>query len=88
MNKKIKIHIRNNHWKHGSLPCDPEGEKNVTITKEIFETELNKSPELRDKIEYLIDWDDDHFVSSMKNSDILLWLGFSNQKFKRNCSKF
>ena len=53
MNKKIKIHIRNNHWKHGCLPCDPEGEKNVTITKEIFETELNKSPELRDKIEYL-----------------------------------
>ena len=29
---KIKIHIRNNHWKKGFLPCDPEGEKNNTIT--------------------------------------------------------
>ena len=32
--KKIKIHIRNNHWKKDSLPCDLEGEKNNTITKE------------------------------------------------------
>ena len=54
MNKKIKIHIRNNHWKHGSLPCDPECELNSTITKEEFEKGLNKNPELRDKIEYLI----------------------------------
>ena len=34
---KIKIHIRNNHWKEGFLPCDEEGEKNNTITKEEFE---------------------------------------------------
>ena len=31
--KKIKIHIRNNHWKEGFLPCDPEGEKHSTITQ-------------------------------------------------------
>ena len=31
--KKIKIHIRNNHWKEGFLPCDPEGEKHSTITE-------------------------------------------------------
>ena len=30
--KKIKIHIRNNHWKEGFLPCDPEGEKHSAIT--------------------------------------------------------
>ena len=28
MSDKIKIHIRNNHWKTGFLPCDFEGEKN------------------------------------------------------------
>jgi hypothetical protein len=33
MSQKIKIHIRNNHWKEGFLPCDEEGEKNNTITK-------------------------------------------------------
>ena len=32
--KKIKIHIKNNHWAPGSFPTDAEGEKNFTITKE------------------------------------------------------
>ena len=38
--KKIKIHIRNNHWKEGFLPCDLEGEKHSTITKDEFEKDL------------------------------------------------
>ena len=70
--KKIKIHIRNNHWKEGYLPCSLEGEKNNTITKEEFERVLNKNPDLKSKIEYLIDWDDENFTSSMKEADILL----------------
>ena len=61
---KIKIHIRNNHWKEGFLPCDEEGEKNNTITQEEFEKGLSQYPEIKDKIEYLIDWDDDNFKSS------------------------
>ena len=31
-NKKIKIHIKNNHGSSGTFPCDLEGEKNFTIT--------------------------------------------------------
>ena len=72
MPDKIKIHIRNNHWKKGYLPCDEVGEKNNTITKEEFEKGLDQYPELRKKINYIIDWDDDNFVSSMKTADILL----------------
>ena len=53
--KKIRVHIRNNHWKEGFLPCDPEGEKNSTITKEEFEKGLSQYPEIKDKIEYLVD---------------------------------
>ena len=70
--KKIKIHIRNNHWKEGFLPCDPEGEKHSTITSEEFEKGLSQYPEIKDKIEYLVDWDEDHYLSSMKEADILL----------------
>jgi phosphoglycerate dehydrogenase-like enzyme len=70
--KKIKIHIRNNHWKEGFLPCDPEGEKHSTITSEEFEKGLSKYPEIKDKIEYLVDWDEDHYLSSMKEADVLL----------------
>ena len=54
--RKIRIHIRNNHWKEGFLPCDLEGEKNSTITKEEFEKGLSENPEIGDKIEYLV-WD-------------------------------
>jgi phosphoglycerate dehydrogenase-like enzyme len=69
---KIKIHIRNNHWRKGFLPCDEEGEKHSTITKEEFKKGLNEYPEIKDKIEYLIDWDEDNYLSSMKDADILL----------------
>ena len=47
MPDKIKIHIRNNHWKKGYLPCDEVGEKNNTITKEEFEKGLDQYPELK-----------------------------------------
>ena len=70
--KKIKIHIRNNHWKEGFLPCDPEGEKHSTITQEEFEKGLSQYPEIKDKIEYLVDWDEDNYLSSMKEADVLL----------------
>ena len=45
---KIKIHIRNNHWKKGCLPCDLEGEKNSSVPKDLFESKLNKYPEIKD----------------------------------------
>ena len=69
---KIKIHVRNNHWKEGFLPSDKEGEKHSTITNEEFERGLEQYPEIKDKIEYLVDWDEDKYLSSMKEADILL----------------
>ena len=79
---KIKIHIRNNHWKKGSLPCDLEGEKNSSIPKDLFENMLSKYSKIRDKITYLIDWDDDNWISSMKEADILLGWNFPTNNLK------
>tara|TARA_B100000768_G_scaffold177165_1_gene190933 strand:+ start:310 stop:1335 length:1026 start_codon:yes stop_codon:yes gene_type:complete len=79
---RLKIHIRNNHWKEGFLPCDLEGEKHSAITKEEFEKGLNKYPEIRDKIDYLVDWDEDNYISSMKDADILLGWQFPTQNLK------
>ena len=73
---KIKIHIRNNHWKKGSLPSDLEGEKNSSVPKDLFESMLNKLPQIKDKITYLVDWDDDNWISSMKDADILFAWNF------------
>ena len=79
---KIKIHIKNNHGRPGTFPCDLEGEKNFTITKEYFEKALENVPEIKDKIEFFIDWDVDNFNSSMSNSEILLTYDFPTKNLK------
>ena len=81
-NKKIKIHIKNNHGRPGTFPCDLEGEKNFTITKEHFEKALENETEIKDQIEFIIDWDEDNFNSSMSNSDILLTYDFPTKNLK------
>jgi phosphoglycerate dehydrogenase-like enzyme len=79
---KIKIHIKNNHGRPGTFPCDLEGEKNFTITREHFEKALENAPEIKDKIEFFIDWDVDNFNSSMSNSEILLTYDFPTNNLK------
>jgi len=82
-NKKIKIHVKNNHWAPGSFPTDAEGEKNFTITKDDFDRALEKFPEVKEKIEIFIDWDEENFNSSMANSDILLTWNFPTSNLKK-----
>ena len=81
--KKIKIHIKNNHWAAGSFPTDAEGEKNFTITKEHINEALKDLPEIKDKLEIFVDWDEDNFEESMSNSDILLAWNFPTKNLKK-----
>tara|TARA_B100001123_G_scaffold436661_1_gene567338 strand:+ start:99 stop:1127 length:1029 start_codon:yes stop_codon:yes gene_type:complete len=82
-NKKIKIHVKNNHWAPGSFPSDAEGEKNFTITKDHLDQALKNFPEIKEKVEFFVDWDEDNFKSSMLNSDILLAWNFSTTNLKK-----
>ena len=82
-NKKIKIHVKNNHWAPGSFPTDAEGEKNFTITKNDFDRALEKFPEVKEKIEIFIDWDEENFNSSMSNSNILVAWNFPTSNLKK-----
>ena len=75
-NKKIKIHVKNNHWAPGSFPTDAEGEKVFTITNSHFEKAFEKFPKIKEKVEIFIDWDEDNFNSSMSSSKILLTYDF------------
>ena len=81
--KKIKIHVKNNHWAPGSFPSDAEGEKNFTITKEHLNQALKNFPDIKEKVEIYIDWDEDNFKTSMSNSDILLAWNFSTTDLKK-----
>jgi len=82
-NKKIKIHVKNNHWAPGSFPTDAEGENNFTITKEHFDQALNNFPEIKKKVEIFFDWDEDNFKTSMANSDVLVAWNFSTTNLKK-----
>ena len=82
-NKKIKIHVKNNHWAPGSFPTDAEGEKNFTITKAHFDKALENEPEVKNKLEVFIDWDENNFKTSMSNSDILLAWSFPTTDLKK-----
>ena len=53
-NKKIKIHVKNNHWAPGSFPSDKEGEKVFTITNAHFEKALDKFPKIKKKLKSLL----------------------------------
>ena len=81
-NKKIKIHVKNNHWAPGSFPTDAEGEKNFTITKDRFDNVLNTFIEIKEKIEVFFDWDEENFKKSISNSDILLAWNFPTKNLK------
>ncbi len=81
--KKIKIHIKNNHWAAGSFPTDAEGEENFTITKEHLDKALKDHPEIKDKLEIFVDWDEENFEKSMSNADILLAWNFPTKNLKK-----
>ena len=82
-NKKVKIHVKNNHWAPGSFPTDAEGEKVFTITKTHFEKAFQKLPEIKEKVEIFFDWDEENFKSSMSNSDILLAWNFPTSNLEK-----
>ena len=82
-NKKIKIHVKNNHWAPESFPTDAEGEKNFTITKDHLDQVLKNFPEIKEKVEIFVDWDEDNFKTSMSNSDILLAWNFPTKSLKK-----
>jgi len=74
--KKIKVHIKNNHARPGTFPTDLEGEKNYTITNKHIEKFINNQKDIFKKVEFFIDWDEDNFISSMSNTNILLTYDF------------
>ena len=82
-NKKIRIHVKNNHWAPGSFPTDAEGEKVFTITNSHFEKAFTKFPKIKEKVKIFIDWDEDNFNSSMSSSDILIAWNFPTSNLKK-----
>ena len=83
LNKNIKIHIKNNRWKEGSFPNTLEGEKVFTIDEKKVEKAILKYPNIKKYFNIFIDWDEDNFEKSIKNSDILLAWNFPTSNISK-----
>ena len=68
----IKLHIKNNHAGADTFPSTPESEPVFTISMDKYELVAQSFPELAANLEVCVDWDTDHWVESMRDSEILL----------------
>lgn len=68
----MKVHVKNNRTRLGTFPNTPEGEAVFTISREHIGDALAEFLELVGQIVFYIDWDTDHFASSMADSEVLL----------------
>jgi phosphoglycerate dehydrogenase-like enzyme len=69
--RKIKVHVKNNHASPDSFPSTPESEPVFTTTQERWDAALARHPDLAPHLAVVIDWDCDNFESSMKDAEVL-----------------
>jgi len=55
----------------------------LVISNKLHIKALEKEPEIKDKIEVYIDWDEENFNSSMSNSDVLVAWNFPTSNLKK-----
>jgi len=72
INKKLRIHVKNNHASPDTFPPTIEGEEVFTITKESIQVACEDHPVVAEQVEVFIDWDLDHFFQSMSTADVLI----------------
>ena len=58
-------------------------EKKFYHNQRAFRRCSKKFPEIKEKVEIFVDWDEDNFKTSMANSDILLAWNFSTTNLKK-----
>ncbi len=68
----IKVHVKNNHAGPDTFPSTPESEPVFTITREKFNQGLDQFPDLAQSLEVFVDWDTEHWVDSMRDTEVLL----------------
>jgi phosphoglycerate dehydrogenase-like enzyme len=76
----IKVHVKNNHFSPTTFPNTAEGEKVFTITRERFDQAAAQHADLASQLDVFIDWDSDHFVESMSDTEILLAWNLPTEK--------
>jgi phosphoglycerate dehydrogenase-like enzyme len=68
----FRVHVKNNHAGPHTFPNTPEGEKVFTITRERFAQIADRYPDVAQRLDVFIDWDEDHFHESMPTANAFL----------------
>ena len=68
----MRVHVKNNHASPDTFPPTPEGEAVFTITRERFDAAAARYPHVTRRLDVFIDWDLDHFASSMRTAEVLV----------------
>lgn len=70
--RRIKVHVKNNHASPETFPSTPESEPVFTTTRERWDEAARRHPDMAKNLEVFIDWDTENFASSMKDTEVLL----------------
>lgn len=70
--KKLRLHVKNNHWAPDTWPNTEEGETVFAITAERFEAVASRHKDVAKHLDVFIDWDEAHFVDSMRTADVFV----------------
>ena len=68
----MRVHIKNNHASPETFPPTPEGEVVFTVTREHVDAASARYPHVARHLDVFIDWDLDHFESSMRTAEVLV----------------
>lgn len=70
--KRVKVHIKNNHASPDTFPPTVEGEAVFAITRARYDAAAERYPDVAERLEVFIDWDLDHFEESMRDAEVLV----------------
>jgi phosphoglycerate dehydrogenase-like enzyme len=68
----IKLHIKNNHAGPDTFPSTLESEPIFTISMEKYLHSAMQFPDIAAQLDVFVDWDTEHWVESMKTTEVLL----------------
>ena len=70
--KKVRVHVKNNHASPDTFPPTPEGEEVFTINQAQYDAVAANYPDVAGHLDVFIDWDLDHFAESMRDAEVLV----------------
>ena len=70
--RRIRVHVKNNHASPDTFPPTLEGEAVFTITQERFDIAARKHVDVAYHLDVVIDWDLDRFEESMRDAEVLV----------------